>query len=211
LGGVAPGCLVGPESGAFCRYKRQSHFLSLAREKVTKERGTPAPRPTGILPSGSACGGGIFRQCIHALTKNGAHRARRPEGFTATARRFAGAPLEAAHPCAFEQQQEQQQTPVTCRSCLRFSSCAHDARALMGPHALRRRVAEIARRVADRMSAIVSPAHGCAVETTRRPERTLRTRMCAGRNALGCPSFWLLFVGHATKSDSAAFSGRNAL
>jgi hypothetical protein len=76
-----------------------------------------------------------------------------------------------------------------------------------GPHALRRRAAEIARRVADRKSAIVSSAQGCAVETTRRPERTLRTRMCAGRNALGRPSFWLLFVGRATKSDSPVAAG----
>jgi hypothetical protein len=40
-----------------------------------------------------------------------------------------------------------------------------------------------ARRVADRMSDIVSSAHGCAVETTRHPARTPGTGMCRGRFA----------------------------
>src|SRR5260221_3330502 len=41
---------------------------------------------------GFACDGGIFRRHIHVPTKNGVHRARRPAGRSATARRCVGAP-----------------------------------------------------------------------------------------------------------------------
>jgi len=47
---------------------------------------------------GHACDDGIFRRRIHAPTKNGAHRARRPAGLTAAARRSTGAPNSSGHP-----------------------------------------------------------------------------------------------------------------
>jgi hypothetical protein len=60
--------------------RRPGHFSLRAQRKVTKRNGTPAKRLAGILPSRSACGGGIFRRCIHAPSKNGVHPARRPSG-----------------------------------------------------------------------------------------------------------------------------------
>jgi hypothetical protein len=60
--------------------RRPGHFSLRAQRKVTKRNGTPAKRLAGILPSRSACGGGIFRRCIHAPSKNGVHPAHRPSG-----------------------------------------------------------------------------------------------------------------------------------
>ena len=39
--------------------RRPSHFLLLAQEKVTKEKGTPDGAPTGLLPGGSAGSGRV--------------------------------------------------------------------------------------------------------------------------------------------------------
>src|SRR6185312_11400823 len=52
------------------RCRVPSHFLSRAREKVTKERGTPMARPPGILPCG--CAGGLrgFSTAHPVLAKN---------------------------------------------------------------------------------------------------------------------------------------------
>jgi hypothetical protein len=55
------------EARAFVLLRRASHFLSLAREKVTKERGTPLPRVPGVLPGKSASRGRAFRQGIGQL------------------------------------------------------------------------------------------------------------------------------------------------
>jgi hypothetical protein len=112
-------------------------------------------------------------------------------------------PSQAAHPCALE----------------RSSRCALLVIQLLllllmlraGARALQRSPCEAAlgggsaRRVADRMSAIVSSAHGCAVETTRHPARTRGTWMCRGRFA-GVSFLWATFLWTLQRKVARAHS-----
>lgn len=54
---------------------------------------------------------------------------------------------------------------------------------------------------ADRRSAIVASARGCAVATARRPQRTLGTG-CAEGATPGVPFFWFLFLGKQEKGPA---------
>jgi hypothetical protein len=182
--------------------KRPSNFLSLAREKVTKERGTPCSRPTDILSSGFACAGGIFRWCIHAPAKNVAHPARRPAGLSAAARRSAGAPFQAAHPCAFE---PAPCSPIRLRCipqlvlanhqelpCERYPrSRAHGCAASNGAPA-QRRAGAVNPQGGAQEARRFSLAHGCAIEKFRRRTRTRRTG-CPEGAELGVPFLLVTF------------------
>jgi hypothetical protein len=71
-----------------------SHFLLLAQEEVTKEKGTPVWRLPGILPSRSAFGLRGFADSASCAGRTLAHPCARPCGPCSTpARRQTGAPL----------------------------------------------------------------------------------------------------------------------
>ena len=63
----------------------------------------------------------------------------------------------------------------------------------------------IARRVADRMSVIVSSVHGCTVETARRRTRTFSTG-CAESALPGCPFFWCTFLWTSKEKSPVRFA-----
>ncbi len=120
--------------------RRPSHFLSRAREKVTKERGTPMARPPGILPSG--CAGGL-RGFPTAPPCAGGKLARIPAGhpadFPPPARRAIGAPGKAARSRRAEATTKARTEAIAKRStaisqrfafAVAVASGAHDARLL---------------------------------------------------------------------------------
>ena len=156
------------------------------RRPVVKKRSPKesarATRPPRILRCGSARDDGIFRRCIHAPTKNGAHRARRPSGSPAVARRCAGAPKgdglpalrsEARVRCA--QSCVQRQTAVRklfrfCL-CLCWCLCGNDARCCSGPCGAASAGGKDPK--GDVQDAHRSPsAHGCGVGESRGRSRT---------------------------------------
>jgi hypothetical protein len=59
---------------------RPGHFLLLAQEKVTKEKGPPDDAPYGLRPPGARVGYGVFRQGILPGEKTGRHPCRPPCG-----------------------------------------------------------------------------------------------------------------------------------
>ena len=61
--------------------RRPGHFLLLAQEKVTKEKGPPDDAPCGPSgPPGARVGCGVFRQGILPWRKTGRHPCRPPCG-----------------------------------------------------------------------------------------------------------------------------------
>ena len=139
-------CLQG-----FRPLSRPSDSLLLAQERVTREKGTPGAAPcahpcaTGPRPVTEFFGGTsvcrrktmrILRIALRVLST--------------AARRCAWGPLQSGASCAKSAKPSQADRRKVPRCGLRSFSCAHDARALMGPHAVRRRAADKGRRLADR-------------------------------------------------------------
>jgi len=154
--------------------KRTGHFSLLVQRKVTKRKDAPAPRPPHILCSGSACGDGIFRRCIHAPSKNDAHPAHRPTGLppppaapqgprkgSASMRSRARPFLSSLLPWLGSLGDTRATVPA-------LTASLHERPALERFHNVEHlQSGGRARRVARRMRVIVSSVHGCAVETAR--------------------------------------------
>ena len=64
--------------------RRPGHFLLLAQEKVTKEKGPPDDAPSGLRPPGARVGCGVFRQGILPWRKTGPHPCGPPFGLSST-------------------------------------------------------------------------------------------------------------------------------
>src|SRR6185312_2499131 len=121
------------------RCRVPSHFLSRAREKVTKERGTPMARPPGILPCG--CAGG-FRGFPTAHPCTGGKLARipasHPADFPPPTRRAIGVPGKAARSrrALGRSREAAARTRAAAQRALPlirlFEECAQDARRSSG-------------------------------------------------------------------------------
>ena len=142
MGRAAPDCKVrlshglrlGSDSAAFSRQSMFSflpkrakafrglqprvHFSCLPKRNRTKEKGTPLPRPAGILPTGSAPACGVFRRHILVPSENAPTSCRRPFGqsFPATLR---AARNEAASLCRCRGAPEKQRASCAPKACAR--------------------------------------------------------------------------------------------
>ena len=176
--------------------------FSLLAQRESSQRET-APRWRALQASclaGARAGYGVFRRDSCPGEKLAGIHAGHPAGFPSPTRRAIGAPGRAAR-----SQRAEATAKAKAGSCgaLASASGAHDARLLLwGPWAAVRRgrsgrTAGIARD-GDAFSRGQEPARKARPRLTDLPGRT------PGKRQPGWPLFWLLFSGHAEKSDSGA-------
>jgi hypothetical protein len=191
-----PACELGVgrrQITSFRSLRRPSHFSLLVQRKSNQKEGArrsafrtscaPGPRAVTEFLEGASMHLRKTACIVHAALRVDRHRPPLRRG-----------PFQAAHPCALKRSFRYalpvlMLVLVLVRLMLFLRAGARalprgPCRAALGGGS--------ARRVADRMSAIVSSAHGCAVETTRHPARTRGTWMCSGRFA-GVPFLLVTF------------------
>ncbi len=189
------------EDEAFRAQRARVHFSCMPKRNRTKEKGTPFPRPAGILPSGYVPAGRAFRRHILCRRKGRHIHVPAPSGLFVRPSPLHRGPKEKSGLLS----------AIVCAARTRFwrAGCAL---ACPGPlcsggglrlhcRASKARPEMLARRGADTMSARFSKAHGCASEKPRKPARTLRTG-CPQSAEKGWPLFWFVFSGQTEKMNS---------
>jgi hypothetical protein len=192
-------------SRGFDGLRPPSHFLLLAQEKVTKEKGTPVPRPADILSSGCArrlrgfptahpCTDGKLAHILAGFGFLPSPALAHPCAACATlrassppTRRGTGAPLKSGALLRAEAAGERG-SALDLDLPSRFWRRAAQPGSGERRHCLRPGMAEF--------GAGPRPASSAGHRTK-----------CGAR--VGSPFFWLLFFGEAKKSDSAAEGRRN--